>query len=384
MSNWKHRLVQSITLGSQFCTSKTQERKLIQTNIAVYIAMVTILVFDIGFAISGNVGLIYSGLVQTPYWLLLPVTLLLNKRGRRLEAVLWLFTLVILDALTALVLAQGVSIGLHYYFVLFAIMPASFIDQRHWLFVIVLFVINFSLFAYFEIYGWQPHPAVLEVPEGTLHLLRIMMIASCVATVLLVVLCNEYYASENERQLQQLADTDALTGLPNRRAFMQRLERTILENRPFSLLLIDLDHFKRINDSHGHLVGDQALRFVASEMSKRIGGNDFIGRVGGEEFAVVMLSPAPGDSVIRAEELCRHIAMTRCNLGQLSLTITISVGLCQVHPPAKLVNVMTLADAALYEAKNNGRNRLEVTQSLREIQSDPGNYDEDSKPRGHS
>lgn len=364
MGNWAAWLVRAATLGIQYCQSKTDERKLIQTNIGVYIAMLTILIFDTAFLINGNQGLIYSGLVQTPFLMLLPTVLLLNLRGLRFEATLWLFVLVMLDAFTALVLAQGVTIGLHYYFLLFAILPASFLDSRQWLATAVLFLVNMMLFTYFESFGWQPHPAINEVPEVILHHLRVLMIGSCVATVLLLILISEFYSSENERNLQHLADTDTLTGLPNRRAFMHRLEQVIQEHSPFCLMIVDVDHFKRINDSAGHLAGDQALRFLANELKMHLRANDFIGRIGGEEFAIVQFSPSPTDNINRAERLCRDIAATGMEIGAEHLKLTISIGVCLVAPPTKLVNVLTLADAALYEAKSNGRNRIEVTESL--------------------
>lgn len=364
MTDWEAWLVRAITIGIQHCKGKTEERKLIQCNAGVYVAMSTIAAFNLAFIINGNLGLIYSGLVQLPYLLLMPSVLWLNHRGLRYQATILLFILVTADALTALTMAQGVSIGLHYYFVLFAILPASFFDAHRWLTSISVSVFNLLLFSYFENFGWHAHPAVAEIPELVLNPLRILMIGSCVVTILLLILISEYYSTANERQLQHLADTDGLTGLPNRRAFIERLEHAIKESRPFCLLIIDVDYFKRINDSHGHLAGDKALKFIANELKLHMRSNELIGRIGGEEFAMVLYTPSPADNVLRTEKVCNDIAAKSLELNKKRVTLTVSIGACQVKPPANSLNILTLADAALYEAKSRGRNRVEVVKSF--------------------
>lgn len=346
--------------GIEHCHGKTQERRLIQTNISVLIAAITILVFNLAFLLLGNPGLIYSGLAQLPFLLLLPLVLWFNHKGQRHEATLTLFVLVMLDAFSALMLAQGVTLGLHYYFLMFAVLPASYLDAKQWPTTLLLFLSNILLFGYFEVYGWQAHPSIAEVPTFIITLLRIMMVGSCATTVLVVILISEYYAAQNEQELQYLADTDSLTGLPNRRAFMLRLERTIKDSRPFCLLIIDVDHFKQINDTTGHQTGDTALQFLASLLTAYIQGEDFAGRIGGEEFALVQFCASPLEHLARAESLRKTIATAHPDLGFGAVHLTVSIGVCMATPPVSLITLMTMADNALYEAKRNGRNCVQV------------------------
>lgn len=360
MAFWGKQLVSYAKTGIEHCHGKTQERRLIQTNISVLIALVTILVFNLAFILLGNPGLIYSGLVQLPLLLLLPLVLWLNHRGKRHEATLTLFLLVMFDALIALMLAQGVTLGLQYYFLMFAVLPASYLDAKQWLTTALLFCSNLLLFGYFEVYGWQAHPSIAEVPTFTITLLRILMVGSCVTTVLVVILISEYYAAQNERELQYLADTDSLTGLPNRRAFMWKLERTVKDRRPFCLLIIDVDHFKQINDTTGHQAGDSALQFLASQLHAATQGEDFAGRIGGEEFAMVQFCASPLEHLTRAENLRKTIASAHPDLGAGPVRLTVSIGVCMATPPVSLIKIMAMADKALYQAKRNGRNCIQV------------------------
>ncbi|CAM2905324.1 GGDEF domain-containing protein [Shewanella amazonensis] len=360
MAFWGKRLLSYAKTGIEHCHGKTQERRLIQTNISVFIAVITILVFNLAFVLLGNPGLMYSGLVQLPFLLLLPLVLWFNRKGRRHEATLTLFLLVMLDAVSALMLAQGVTLGLQYYFLMFAVLPASYLDAKHWPTTLLLFLSNILLFGYFEVYGWQAHPSIAEVPTFTITLLRIIMVGSCATTVLVVILISEYYAAQNEQELQYLADTDSLTGLPNRRAFMGRLERTIKDRRSFSLLIIDVDHFKQINDTTGHQTGDAALQFLANQLNACIQGEDFAGRIGGEEFAMVQFCASPLEHLVRAESLRKTIASAHPDLGVGPVYLTVSIGVCMATPPVSLITLMAMADNALYEAKRSGRNCVQV------------------------
>jgi diguanylate cyclase len=181
--------------------------------------------------------------------------------------------------------------------------------------------------------------------------------------------------SKNEIQLlrmeltrvKETAITDALTGLLNRRAFDQKLHEHI-ENYKNSagelcLLILDLDHFKRINDNFGHLVGDNVLRYTAKLMQQHIAGNHYAARYGGEEMAVIMPDTPLSKAMEIAEKIRRSLAqypLQRKDNSESIGKVTLSVGVsaCKVHDT--LDSLIDRADKALYQAKNNGRNQVMV------------------------
>lgn len=169
--------------------------------------------------------------------------------------------------------------------------------------------------------------------------------------------------SESNRRLQELASTDSLTGLLNRRAFMDAFKNKFdlarRHQRPLSLLMIDVDHFKRINDTHGHQMGDWVLVQLSAIMTKSLRGTDVLGRIGGEEFALLLPETAHSQAVELSERLLETIRRTTLQASpQTTLTITASIGLTTVPPfSSEIDSVMKQADEALYRAKTTGRDR---------------------------
>jgi diguanylate cyclase (GGDEF)-like protein/PAS domain S-box-containing protein len=172
---------------------------------------------------------------------------------------------------------------------------------------------------------------------------------------------------ERERRLAELAATDPLTGLPNRRSFLTCLDAALGEvqrdpTRGCALLMIDIDHFKRVNDTHGHPVGDEVLRHAARLIRGSLRQHDRAGRLGGEEFAVLLDDVDADTALALAERLLRTVAATPATTAAGAVSITISLGLSWVSggDPAR---VLGDADEALYRAKRSGRNRVCVADS---------------------
>lgn len=171
-------------------------------------------------------------------------------------------------------------------------------------------------------------------------------------------------ARERIQVVEALAGTDMLTGLPNRRAMSERLEQALAAARrngePVVVALFDVDHFKRINDAHGHMVGDQALRAISLSLQAPLRRHDFLARLGGEEFLV----GAEVDDVHRVQSLAERLreavaANALLLAGGHALRCTVSVGVSQpfVAMPA-WQSALRDADLALYAAKRSGRNRV--------------------------
>jgi len=168
---------------------------------------------------------------------------------------------------------------------------------------------------------------------------------------------------ELENQLRQLATTDSLTGLPNRRHFLElaeaELERSKRYGHPFSLLMLDIDWFKDINDTHGHDVGDQALATLGRITSETLRQEEILGRLGGEEFAVLLPETGLEGAMTAAERLRRAIARTPIDGDQGTVGITVSVGVAPWGGDEEpLESLLTRADEGLYAAKDRGRDRV--------------------------
>ncbi|HEU0282776.1 MAG TPA: diguanylate cyclase, partial [Gallionella sp.] len=174
-----------------------------------------------------------------------------------------------------------------------------------------------------------------------------------------------------QQELEHLAYVDSLTGLLNRRRFYelaeQELVRALRHERPLSILMIDVDKFKRINDTYGHATGDRVLQKLSDVFRKVVREIDFICRMGGEEFAILLTETDQVRAMEVAERLRASTENTELNLkGEASLHFTISIGIASLSRQAdKIDAIISLADGALYEAKETGRNRVcEANQEL--------------------
>jgi diguanylate cyclase (GGDEF)-like protein len=169
-----------------------------------------------------------------------------------------------------------------------------------------------------------------------------------------------------ELELHEFATIDFLTQLPNRRCFMGRMGEELERARRFgragaAVLMCDLDHFKIINDSHGHATGDMVLRHFADILRNELRAIDAAGRVGGEEFAVVMSGAGIDEARIFAARVQKRLADTPPRKGDQPIPVTVSIGIALMHAADTGPDVaLSRSDKALYLAKKNGRNRIEA------------------------
>ena len=162
---------------------------------------------------------------------------------------------------------------------------------------------------------------------------------------------------------RQKALIDPLTGLPNRAAWGERLEQEMArwqeEKNSLLVCILDLDHFKRINDGYGHPAGDKVLKIVANVFSKRLRANDFLARFGGEEFVMLLPATPPATGLTLLDELRAAVESCPFHFKGERVTITVSIGLTAFRPGERSDTAIKRADQALYKAKENGRNRIE-------------------------
>ncbi|HEY2941872.1 MAG TPA: GGDEF domain-containing protein [Vicinamibacteria bacterium] len=163
--------------------------------------------------------------------------------------------------------------------------------------------------------------------------------------------------------LQRLANNDPLTGLANRRATVARFEqeaaRAARHRRPFSLVVFDVDHFKKVNDTHGHGVGDRTLKYVADVLNTHKREIDSVGRIGGEEFVVILTEEAAGGALAAADRLRETVAAGRVQSEHHSIQVTVSGGVATYPDDGENWDqLFAAADRRLYESKREGRNRV--------------------------
>lgn len=182
--------------------------------------------------------------------------------------------------------------------------------------------------------------------------------------------------SKLNRRLERLANTDTLTGIANRRSFLDQLDRfwalAVRHDRPLTCLAVDVDHFKRVNDGHGHSAGDVALAAIANCAANLVRRSDLLGRMGGEEFSIA----CPDTNLEGAMQLAERLRVaveqlqTRCDGVHIPLTVSVGVA-ARAAAHVEAVELLNDADDALYAAKNAGRNCIRAASDDAKSKLDP-------------
>jgi diguanylate cyclase (GGDEF)-like protein len=202
-----------------------------------------------------------------------------------------------------------------------------------------------------------------QLKEASLENTRLYL--TLVLLILAAVCFGAWRIWRSQLHFQQRAERDGLTGVANRSHFLavaeQRLRQAEKFRQPVALIIIDLDHFKAVNDTWGHPVGDQVLRQATATWILQLKPGEWLGRLGGEEFALLLIGLAPVEAAARAEVLRQALAHERVELGERVIGITASFGVASSDtPPYGLRQLLIRADAAMYQAKQGGRDRVAV------------------------
>ncbi len=235
--------------------------------------------------------------------------------------------------------------------------PAACFLIFHGLFYLARFLIVLS--------PWTPGlRASLGDPLSSAGIMEALVIAIVVGFLLLSTAKEEVLG-----HYRRAALLDPLTGVNNRRGFDaeagEMLARAARSGSATALLLLDLDHFKAVNDKWGHMAGDAALRAVAEAVVAELGEEDLLGRLGGEEFAVALPDRRIDQARRVAERIRKRIAALVIRACEVDIRLTVSIGVAGMRHTASLEALLREADAALYRAKSSGRNRVEAAQTVR-------------------
>jgi len=278
-------------------------------------------------------------------------------RRRNLPAVLLMWTEVMVHAGLCTVLL-GWDSGVHYFLLVFLSAVAVSRSARH-----AIAALGFLLLAYLGLdLATQLVPIRYPLPTEVTTALRWLNI-----TVVFVMFgyTGRFYierVAEAEARLREMATTDAMSGLWNRRHFLvlaqAEVEHARRHGRSLAVVMADIDHFKRVNDEHGHDAGDRVIQHVAAQLRTQLRSGDLIGRWGGEEFILLL----PGCDAQGAAQLCermrQHIAGSPCDTSSGAVPVTVSFGVMPLLVDAPFEQAVQQADAALYRAKGAGRNRV--------------------------
>ena len=177
--------------------------------------------------------------------------------------------------------------------------------------------------------------------------------------------------NESIESIRNEALTDALTCIANRKKFDMTMDAEILSARaegdPMCLLLTDIDHFKKFNDTHGHQTGDQVLRLVAAILSQNVKGRDLAARYGGEEFAIILPKTALANAFEVAEQIRKAVAkkeLIKKSTGEVIGRVTLSLGVAELNSKDTIKSIIARADECLYVAKGAGRNNVQTEAAL--------------------
>ncbi len=222
---------------------------------------------------------------------------------------------------------------------------------------------GFLLSAPFMLAGCVVYYFHLEFIADARSMIDLLNMVLCAVLMLGFIHFYETRREEAEQKLFTLAQTDALTGLSNRASFQSALSRTLAECKRsgsgFALVIMDIDHFKVVNDTMGHDAGDHVLRNIGQRLTERLRTTDSVGRLGGEEFGLILRDVKPEDSFELMDELRQRIADSKLPYGEAVIQVTASFGIA--HYPDHGAEVETLfrtADRCLFSCKRAGRNTV--------------------------
>lgn len=313
--------------------------------------------FTFGFAILNiTQGVFHLAALELAVSAFALALIYILPRSHNIQPWSLLYLLVLYSMLVAVLLTPGLSNKVFVWFFLIPVL-AHFLHGRHYGMPLSLMLLAIAWFLYYQYHFHDP------------ELLAIVGFTNVVACSL--VLTGGVYAYESAREqaeerLHRIASTDSLTGLPNRKHLRELLDGTLADAKDssstFSLLTLDLDHFKAINDEYGHDLGDQVLRAVADVMRQRLRAADTPARWGGEEFLILLPETDLTGAQRVAESIRQAIGSLELTADQSSVRVTTSIGIVRFPQDGQTIReLLVTADNRLYHAKHQGRNKVVVS-----------------------
>jgi len=351
-----------IYAGVGSAEDSTTRRKVLLCNMGALVGVCSLLVYDAIFLYSGSLSARLATLSQIPFYLGFLSVIWLNLRHCYVTASWVLLLTAMLADYTPMYIAFGTYFSHHYYFILFAVAPIAVLSAKRWPMVAFLFVVNSALFIWFELFGMQAAPDILEIDPSVVTTFRALLSFMVILTLASFYWAYDIFASRSEHELQKLSMTDSLTQLPNRRyfenAFRLEVARAKRSGAPIAIAFMDIDRFKTVNDAFGHNAGDAIIRHIAGVVSQNLRAGSTVGRLGGDELVVLMPNSEVDEAVEAMERVRAAVESSHCESEGVTLHATVSIGVAAVELDASVREAYRKADEMLYEAKNAGRNMV--------------------------
>ncbi|ERP87059.1 hypothetical protein Q666_03490 [Marinobacter sp. ES-1] len=267
----------------------------------------------------------------------------------------WIYTFLILlfAFFLAIMLLPDASVAAFVWVLMMPVLAYLLLGRREGMILSVPFMLAGGVVYYLYLGGVQSASGMIDLLNLTL----------CGILMQIFMHMYELRREEAEQKLVELARTDTLTGLANRSAFQSTLARTIAEGERsgtgFALVVMDIDHFKAVNDTFGHNAGDIVLRHIGRCLAERLRTTDYVGRLGGEEFGLILRDAKPAAAYELMDELRQRIARQQLTCGGANISVTASFGIAQWPEHGREAETLfSVADGCLYSSKRAGRNRI--------------------------
>lgn len=354
-------MLKQLEWGCEHATCAADRRKILNANLGALVGTLSVLFYGLIYLATQNPAMVKAALVSFPFCAIYAAVPWLNRKGH-VQWAAWLICYSLIGLVFSIMwVAQGTYLELHYYFLLLGLVPSMFFSLQQWRALAFLFVLSICLFVYAEYFSIAPDAAMYALPQWVVTTLRAAYKTTTLLTMLYVVLLAEHNASKNEARLEALSTTDRLTRVANRLrldvVLDQEFARCQRGDGFFALILLDIDHFKSVNDRYGHTVGDAVLVAVSQLIKEKIRPQDLVGRWGGEEFLVICRDATTDTAEDIAEKL-RSALQTQAI--EVTGPKTASFGVTSYRAGDRIADMVNRADAALYRAKERGRNRVAV------------------------
>lgn len=351
-----------VELGVSPELTDSERRRQYVVNACPLIILGAVLFYMLLFWSTGNRALVWSTVCELPIVIGGVVWFRLRQHQRR-PATYWEACLVCqLTVLTGILSGQGTYINTHFYFLAFSLTAPLIIPITHRKPLALVCLECMLVYLALEYFQWPASPGVRQLPDGTVKLLEMLVTVSCATILFIASYISESFSIELEGKLRTMASTDTLTQLANRRTLQHGLARALAQAQragsPLCLALLDVDFFKRVNDSYGHDAGDDVLRHVAGIMKNAARGGDLVARFGGEEFVILMQDCTSPHAQTACERIRKALEASPCVTSTVSIQVTASLGIAQWQEGMNDRQLLEAADSALYRAKQAGRNRV--------------------------
>ena len=339
-------------------------------NISAIFALINIFLFNISYCIIDLKNTFVLVIILSLFVIPFGYVFILNSKGKYAAAKL----LYLIASTASIFIPSGIflgnRLGFHNLFLAISIGPFLYYSIHDYLIIIMITILNVSAYCYVEFFDKSqllPLDSALMTDSVTL-VYNVAAIFMCYITLAMVLITFQLVILKEDKELKialdkvtMLANYDSLTNLYNRRVFneimMSEVNRILKGESAFSLIIGDIDHFKKVNDTYGHLMGDEVLKKVSDELKNNLRENDSIARWGGEEFIIML----PRTDVIGSEMIAEKLRLCIQELNFINnMNITMSFGIARYQHGEDISNTLKKADDALYMAKGNGRNRVQV------------------------